>query len=103
MTLPEGLFDAVKNYLDVTWELSSAEQSKLEGIIKRGISYLNRVAGAKMDYTAEDIPRALLMDYVRYIRSNAFDEFQANYLHELLSLQITREVGGFDTPEDADV
>jgi hypothetical protein len=90
MALPEGLLDAVRNYLDITWE-DSAGDAKLSGIIARGIKYIDSVAGVPQDYTVEDKPRELLLDYCRYVRSNALDEFQTNYLHELLSLQIREE------------
>jgi hypothetical protein len=94
MALPEGLLDAVRNYLDITWE-DSAGDEKLSGIIARGIRYIDGVAGITLDYTAEDRPRELLLDYCRYVRANALDEFQVNYLHELLSLQIREEMAAY--------
>lgn len=90
-----GLLADVKNYLDVTWE-DDAGDKKLSGIISRGIKYLNKVAGAELDYSVEDKSRELLFDYCRYARSNALDEFQTNYLHELLSLQISEEVKAYE-------
>ena len=101
MDLPVGLLEAVKNYLDITWE-DFAGDEKLSGIIARGIKYINSVAGAELDYTVEDKPRELLFDYCRYVRSNALDEFQNNYLHELLSLQISQEVKDY-VAENSDV
>ena len=96
MALPDGLLDAVRNYLDVTWT-DDAGDEKLSGIIARGMKYLNSVAGTELDYTIEDKPRELLFDYCRYVRSNALDEFQTNYLPELLSLQISEEVKAYAT------
>jgi len=92
--LPAGLLEAVRNYLDITWTDSSGD-IKLTGIIERGIKYIDRLAGAVMDYSTEDKPRELLFDYCRYVRSNALDEFQTNYLHELLSLQQREEVKAY--------
>ena len=100
--LPDGLFDSVRNYLGITWE-DSAGDEKLSGIIARGIVYLDGVAGYTQDYTEENKVRELLMDYCRYARSNALDEFQGNYLHELLTLQINAEVANYDPEADADV
>lgn len=94
MNLPEGLLDAVKNYLDITWEDPEGDQ-KLSGIIARGMQYLNTVAGTELDYTEEGKPRELLFDYCRYVRSGALDEFAINYQHELLSLQIQQEVKAY--------
>ena len=101
MALPDGLLLEVKNYLDITWE-DDAGDTKLSGIITRGMKYLDSVAGEALDYTVDDKPKELLLDYVRYVRSNALDEFQINYLHELLSLQIAREVANYD-PEGDDI
>ncbi len=100
-TADELLLAAVRNYLDITWE-DDAGDTKLSGIINRGKKYINQVAGAELDYSAEDKPRELLFDYCRYARSNALDEFQGNYLHELLSLQIAKEVEAY-AAEDTDV
>lgn len=96
MALPDGLLDAVRNYLDITWTDADGDL-KLIGIISRGIKYINSVAGTELDYTIEDKPRELLFDYCRYVRSNALDEFQTNYLPELLTLQISEEVKAYAT------
>jgi hypothetical protein len=101
MALPEGLLEAVRNYLDITWE-DPAGDEKLTGIIARGMKYINKVAGAELDYGVEDKPQELLLDYCRYARSSALDEFQTNYLHELLSLQIDQEVKDY-VAENTDV
>lgn len=101
MALPGGLLDAVRNYLDITWT-DYAGDEKLSGIISRGMKYIDSVAGEACDYTVEDKPQELLLDYVRYVRSNALDEFQKNYLSELLSLQHQKEVARY-VAENADV
>jgi len=91
MALPNGLLDAAKNELDISWS-DEATEKKLTGILERGIAYLDRHAGAAKDYTVEGDARALLFDYARYARAGALDEFEKNYLHELLSLQIDTTV-----------
>ena len=94
MALPAGLLEATKNYLDITW-IDAESDLKLTGIISRGIKYIDSLSGVAMDYSIEDKPRELLFDYCRYTRSNALSEFQTNYLHELLSLQISQEVKAY--------
>ncbi len=96
--LPEGLLESVKNYLDITWD-DAAGDKKLSGIIARGIKYMDGIAGNEMDYTIEDKPRELLFDYCRYVRSNALDEFQKNYNHELLALRISEGVKAYEAQE----
>lgn len=92
--LPEGLLESVRNYLDVTW-VDVTGDLKLSGIISRGIKYIDSLAGSEMDYTVEEKPRELLFEYCMYARSNALSEFQTNYIHELLSLQISQEVAAY--------
>lgn len=101
MALPEGLLDKVKNYLDITWDDTDTD-TKLTGIAERGIKYIDNIAGSSMDYTEEDKPLELLLDYCRYVRSNALEEFQKNYLSELISLQIGQEVAAYEE-ENPDV
>lgn len=93
------LYDA-RNYLNITWDDPEGD-IKLYGILSRGMVYLDHLAGTELDYTIEDNPRALLLDYARYARAEALNEFQANYLHELLGLQIREEVARVE--EQADV
>ena len=100
--MTDELLASVKNYLDITWDDEDTD-TKLTGIVERGIKYLNYVAGTSMDYTEEDKPRELLLEYARYARSNALDEFQTNYLHELLSLQMQEEVKAYVAEQDSDV
>lgn len=97
--LLEELLEAVRNYLDITWD-DEDTNTKLTGIVERGIKYIDNVAGAELDYSVEDKPRELLFDYCRYVRSNALNEFQKNYLHELLSLQISEEVRAYAETSD---
>lgn len=101
-TLPAGLLEAVRNYLDVTWE-DAAGDLKLSGIILRGMRYIDTLAGEMLDYNAEDKPRELLMDYCRYVRSNALDEFATNYLHEILALQQAKEVERYITEQSTTI
>lgn len=86
----ELLADA-RNYLDITWADEDTDR-KLSGILRRGMSYLNDKAGTELDYSEEDQPRALLFDYARYARANALDEFEGNYLHDLLALHLKSRV-----------
>lgn len=90
------LLNEVKSYLDITWDDPQTDL-KLLGIIERGMKYLNRVAGTELNYTINDKPKELLLDYCRYVRSNALEMFQQNYLHELLALQIDAEVEAYET------
>lgn len=93
--MTENLLEDVKNYLDITWNDENTDK-KITGIIERGKKYLNSAAGSELDYSSDDKPKELLLDYCRYVRSNALEEFQNNYLHELLTLQIKQEVAKYE-------
>ena len=91
MELPDGLLTDARNYLDITWDDEDTDK-KLTGILRRGMSYLDGKAGAELDYLEEGQPRALLFDYARYARAGALDEFEGNYLHDLLALHLKYRV-----------
>jgi hypothetical protein len=91
MTEANTLLTDVKNYLDITWTDTNTD-NKILGIIERGMSYLNDTAGAELDYSVNKKPKELLQDYCRYVRSNALEQFQKNFMSELLTLQIKQEV-----------
>jgi hypothetical protein len=87
----DELLEAARNYLDITWA-DAAGDVKLLGILRRGMKYLDLAAGAELDYAEEGKPRELLFDYCRYVRAGALEDFQKNFLPELLTLQIQTEV-----------
>lgn len=93
--MPEELLKDIKDYLNITWE-DERTNKNITGMIKRGMTYLQKVAGVSfLDFTEEDSPRALLFDYVRYANSQALEMFETNFQSELLSLNLeyqTKEV-----------
>ena len=97
----EDIIADVKNYLDITWEDTEGDK-KLIGIIDRGIAYIDGIAGQEQDYATPGLAQSLLFNYCRYERSNALEDFHKNYLHELLSLQISEGVNMY-AAETADV
>ena len=90
-SLPEGLLSDVKNYLNITWD-DDATDAKVSGLIASGMVYLNAKYGEEADYTADGMPRTLLMEYVRYARDSALDVFEGNYLALLLDMRHERAV-----------
>lgn len=89
--LPEGLLDAVKSYLIITWQ-DAATDAKVTGYISRGMARLQKIAGAStLDFTEEGQPRALLFDYCRYANSQALEVFEKNFEAELLDLNLSTQ------------
>ena len=81
-----ALLSAVKNYIDITWT-DAGTDTKVTGIIARGMAYLDHIAGAEQDYTVEGLARALLFDYCRFARENALDEYDEAFIPELIMLR----------------
>jgi hypothetical protein len=79
------MLQAVKDYLKVTW---NDEDAHIQGIINRGQAYLNDLTGAELDYETDGQPKALLLDYCRYVYNNASEYFEENFARELLRLQL---------------
>jgi len=81
----------VKNYLDITWDDAEGDK-KLTGIIDRGMAYINDIAGREQAFDTPCLAQSLLFNYCRYERANMLEDFQKNYRHELLSLQVSEGV-----------
>lgn len=87
MAADTEMLEAVRNYLDITYEDEETDR-KLAGILERGKAYLDNAAGGVQDYEKESLPRALLLDYCRYARSNALELFEQNFRSELITMRI---------------
>lgn len=90
-SIPAELLSDVKNFLDITWD-DEAEDKKISGLIAQGSVYLDGKCGSSADYETEGLPRALLMEYVRYARDRALDVFENNYQSMILAMQNERAV-----------
>lgn len=93
-SLPAGLLDDVKNYLNITWS-DPATDANVSGWIASGMLYLNAKLGAEADYTADGMPRTLLMEYCRYTRDSALDVFENNYQALILGMQTGKQVESY--------
>lgn len=82
------LLQDAKDYLHISWDDEKTDKN-LTGMIKRGMAHLNKIAGvSNLDFVAEDSPKSLLLDYVRYANSQALEVFEMNFQSELLSLHL---------------
>lgn len=90
----DELFCDVKNYLDITWEMTEEEKQKLSGMIARGKAALQGKIG-KCDFESDTQEKALLLNLVRYDRSNALSDFWQHYRGEILSLRMRNKVNDY--------
>ena len=92
--MPEGLLDDIKDYLSITWQDDKTD-ARITGFINRGMRRLQDIAGADLDFSAEDLPRMLLFDYCRYANSQALEVFEKNFASELLELNLQEQVKNY--------
>lgn len=92
----EQLLLEVKSYLHITWEHENTD-ANIRGYIARGMARLQDIAGVpSLDFTAEDQPKSLLLDYCRYANSQALEMFEKNFASELLDLHLQHQ---FEEPQ----
>jgi len=91
----KALLQDVRDYLHITWQDEKTDKN-LSGMIQRGMKRLEKIAGASLDFKAEDSPRELLLDYCRYANSHALEMFENNFISELTSLHLRCQVEAFE-------
>lgn len=93
------LLSLCRNELQITWEDSDTDD-RIKNHIQNGITYLSRVTGAAdTDYNAGGKANALLLAYVRRAISGDISTFEADYLNEIIELQIDSEVESYENEE----
>ncbi len=80
-----SLLQEIKDYLKITWD---SENSNLEGMIARGINYIQDLTGTELNFEVEGQPKALLLDYCRYAYNNALEYYEENFQREIVRLQL---------------
>lgn len=84
----EELLEAIKSYLDYTWE-DTARDIRLKSYISSSCQYLEEVANHEcLDFDEDLLARDLLFNRVMYMDSKALDDFQSNYNGMLNELRI---------------
>ena len=89
--MDEELLQELKLYCGITWDDLVTDQ-KVRMLAENGMAYLDLKRGAPADYHTPGLPRTLLMDYVRYVRDEALDVFETNYLNLITAMQNERRV-----------
>lgn len=92
--MADTLLNEVKNYLDITWEMSEEEREKLDGMIARGKAALTGKIG-KCDFDSNTQEKTLLFNLVMYERANALSDFWEHYRGEILSLRLNKRVNDY--------
>lgn len=101
MSTEQALFNDVKQYLDITWEMTQEEEKKLDGMIMRGKKSLQAKIG-NCDFEQETQEKSLLLNYVMYDRAGSLADFWMNYKGEIASLRLRNKVKQYEE-ENSDV
>jgi len=94
--MQEQLLSEVKSYLHITWDDPETDKN-IMGFINRGIARLQDIAGATLDFSVDDLPKMLLLDYCRYANSHALEMFEKNFNAELLTLHLNSMVAAMES------
>ena len=78
------LLNKVKNYLRITW---TEEDDDVSDMIDRGIDYF-KIRGVDVNFNDHKVARQLLFDWCRYVRNYKADEYENNFLSDVLNLQM---------------
>ena len=81
-----ALIDDALIYLQITWD-DPALRQKLEGAMPRGQRLIDSYAGSPQDFDVPGDAQSLLFDYLRYVRCDAAEVFESNFLHDLIRLR----------------
>lgn len=85
------LLQEVKNHLRITWNNEDPDIVKL---IIRAKSYFKSVTGADIDYDVDPQANHLLLERCRYVWNRSAEEFEKNFRHEILNLQLRVAIEG---------
>lgn len=99
----DPLLEALKIYLDITWT-DEHTNSKLSGILARAKTKIKSYAGNdEIAFDDGSTEQQLLFDLCRYVWNNASEDFEANYLPDLLMLRANQKTEAMpDESEETD-
>lgn len=83
------LLQEVKNHLRITW---NEEDAYVVSLIDRSKSYFESVTGSKLNFDVEGQAKHLLLERCRYVYNRSAEEFEGNFRHEILNLQLRAAV-----------
>lgn len=91
----DNLLQSVKDKLKITWEDENTDR-ELITLIDDAKNSLNNKLGAVIDYTAPGQERRLFLNYCLYAYNNMENEFDNNYLNEIMQIRMLYEVEQYE-------
>ena len=87
----DSLLLELKDRLNITWDEEETNR-KLNIILKNAKATLDFKLGAIIDYALEGQEQELFLNYCRYVYNNCANEFDDNYLNEIMQIRQLYEV-----------
>lgn len=89
------LVQELKDILNITWEEEETDR-KLERIIDDSKNILDWKLGYKVDYSIAGQEHNLFLNYCMYAYNNCTNEFDDNYLNEIMQIRQKYEVLAYE-------
>lgn len=86
LTATPDLIDEIKRELGIVWQDAETEL-RIIGILKRAVYKINEYLGCEADINSDMSARHLVITLCNYIWNHVDDEFEKNYLSELVNLR----------------
>ena len=89
------LYETLRNELNITWYDEETE-SRLTRIITNSVVTMNRKIGSDIDYSIAGPEQELFLAYCVYVYNNCANQFDENYLNEIMQLRSIYEVEQYE-------
>lgn len=79
--------EAIKREINITWD-DPATNEDVTAKVERAKSILVDKAGRELDFETPSVVQQLFFDCLRYLRSEAYNQFLEDYSEELTALRL---------------
>lgn len=89
------IFDAIKNFLHITYTVDQATEDRLTNEISAGMEYIRRYCDPEATCAPGSRFGAMLQEYVLRAESGAVDSFKTDFANEITSERIGIDVDAY--------
>lgn len=93
------LYETLRNELNITWDDEETE-SRLIRIITNAVVTMNRKIGSDIDYSIAGPEQELFLAYCVYVYNNCANQFDENYLNEIMQIRSIYEVEQYEEDQN---
>lgn len=93
------LYETLRNELNITWDDEETE-SRLIRIITNAVVTMNRKIGSDINYSIAGPEQELFLAYCVYVYNNCANQFDENYLNEIMQIRSIYEVEQYEEDQN---